>query len=516
MELEIKLSPDAEEAMTRCLERKTAATAFAARRRSSSPTPTERDARLAQRLKDAAWQDQVRKWQRIDALSPASRAKLDQWSRDRAECSAADEDIKELDANTKRQIALRDAAQTEWLAFNGAATAEQVNDFNRKYADLYIPFERKLDPVSIIPFPSQPAAPQSSALQLTFFDECKNRAPKEWLIKGVIAKAESSSWYGAPGSMKSALLTDLAVHVAAARDWRNFKHKERCGVVYFAFERADLVRRRLTAYALRDHYTNLPIAIADSIIDMVNPTCVDIVTCTIRSAETRFGIPVGLIIMDTWSKGIAAGGGDEDKAKEQNFVAANLKRIHEQVRVHIAGIGHSGKDESRGERGSNARQGDVDLQVQITGDIVKTATVVKANDQADGVMTTFAMETITLSSDEDGDPIATGILSRAPVAAVPTPASRLSDRQVLALDALRRAIQACGEKGRVAVDEWRDEMFRSGVLNRDAKNPRQEFKRLRDALARMKRIDEQNGMVRLGHSIAGQSPLASIPPVPGQ
>ncbi len=92
------------------------------------------------------------------------------------------------------------------------------------------------------------------------------------------------------------------------------------------------------------------------------------IVATVCAAEFCLGqVRSESIVVDTWSKGIAAGGGDEDKARDQNMVAANLRRIHEQLNVHIAGIGHSGKDETRGERGSNARQGDVDLANEITG-----------------------------------------------------------------------------------------------------------------------------------------------------
>ena len=46
-------------------------------------------------------------------------------------------------------------------------------------------------------------------------------------------------------------------------------------------------------------------------------SCVDAIIATISEAEQRFGSEVGLAIFDTYSKGIAAGGGDEDKAKDQ-------------------------------------------------------------------------------------------------------------------------------------------------------------------------------------------------------
>jgi len=56
----------------------------------------------------------------------------------------------------------------------------------------------------------------------------------------------------------------------------------------------------------------------------------------------------GLIVIDTYAKGIAANGGDEDKARDQNRAAANLRRVQSLVDIHIALVGHTGKDESRG------------------------------------------------------------------------------------------------------------------------------------------------------------------------
>ena len=44
---------------------------------------------------------------------------------------------------------------------------------------------------------------------------------------------------------------------------------------------------------------------------------------------------------------------------------------------------------SRGARGSNAILGDVDVMVTLSGDTVKTATVTKANDMAEGPLFSF-------------------------------------------------------------------------------------------------------------------------------
>src|ERR1035437_2247440 len=103
-------------------------------------------------------------------------------------------------------------------------------------------------------------------LKLTYFSECDQAGKKQWLIKGVLAANENSTLIGPPGGGKSALGTDIAVHYAQVKDWRGHRIKEPGGVVYFAFERADLVKRRLHAYRLRDNLpTDLPIAVVGQI-----------------------------------------------------------------------------------------------------------------------------------------------------------------------------------------------------------------------------------------------------------
>src|SRR5215831_7150932 len=188
-----------------------------------------------------------------------------------------------------------------------------------------------------------------------------------------------------------AALTCAAVYLAAGMNWRGFRVKERCGVLYLAFERADLVNRRLAAYKKKG-FAGLPIAVGREMIDLMTPTCVNIILETIREAEAHLGIKVGVVIIDTYAKGIALGGGDEDKAKDQGKCLAHLRRVQESTDVHIAIIGHTGKDESRGARGSNAHVADTDVQIQISASgEVKTAKVIKANDQPCGTVLQFTM-----------------------------------------------------------------------------------------------------------------------------
>jgi len=118
------------------------------------------------------------------------------------------------------------------------------------------------------------------------------------------------------------------------------------------------------------------------------------------------------------------------------------------TKVHIAGVGHTGKDESRGERGSNARKGDVDLEVTINGDTAtRVATVTKANDQNLGPLTSYTTEKVTLGFDEDDDEIYTYIVDpqNIPAAAIKkTGRPKGSPQAQLALSALQLASAECG------------------------------------------------------------------------
>src|SRR4029079_9518000 len=149
------------------------------------------------------------------------------------------------------------------------------------------------------------------------------------------------------------------------------------------------------------------------VIDLLNPKSIEIVVDTVHEAEQHFGCAVGLLVFVTFSKGIAAGGGDENSAKDQNRVAANLRCIQEQIDVHIICVGPTGKDETRGARGSNAHLGDVDVMIQIAGDDkTKTANVTDANDQPERMIAQFQMELAeTGKTDENGEAETTSIIS---------------------------------------------------------------------------------------------------------
>ncbi len=342
----------------------------------------------------------------------------------------------------------------------------------------------------------------SYPLQL-FADFTAKTIKRNWIFKGVMARGETSAWIAPPGGMKSALLTEASVCAAAGMDWRGKRNKGATGVIYFALERADLVKRRLIAHREILNLPAVPLAVVSSIINLMTHKTVPQLVATVKEAESLLEMPVGLLVFDTFAKLIAAGGGDENTAKDQGAVFANIQRLKEQINVHVALVGHTGKDESKGARGSNAILGDADLMVRISGDALRTATVEKANDLPEGPLFAFRSVLHDFGNDEDGDPVRVNIVSPefCELASVSkSPGGKLPKSADIALRALAEAIDEQGTKpppssyippgvNAVPLAVWRQQAYRRGISSSDEERAKQQaFKRAAEILVGARRV----------------------------
>lgn len=358
---------------------------------------------------------------------------------------------------------------------------------------------------------------RAGVLPFQTFSEIGGSAPiKRHIIKGVFARGETSAWVGPPGSLKSALMASAAVSIASGTNWMGKRSKSKAAVAYFALERPDLVRRRLQAHRERDGLDdNLPIAVVGSTVNLMSAQTVPMLLATINRIGDEFGLAVGTVIFDTYAKLIAAGGGDEDKARDQGAVLANIHRLKEALSdpPHVALVGHTGKDETRGARGSNALLGDVDLMVTLSGDAVRTATIIKANDAPEGELFSFGSEVHSFGADEDGEEITVNIVTNetlaAPQGRVKRP-DRLPKGTQTALRALAEAVDEQGTippgmNGRlpagmkaISVAAWRQHAYNVGISTSDDPRAQQQaFKRAFDHLVDISRVGHWDGYVWL-------------------
>jgi hypothetical protein len=139
------------------------------------------------------------------------------------------------------QRAMQAAAQAEWDAFNGFATAEQVHAFTKKFERLIYPLERSA-PVSIVPFPASPAVPLADLIQ-TSGDFVKGFAPPDYLVDGILQRRFCYSVTAQTGIGKTAIAMLLAGHVSTGKPLGGVEVAKGT-VLYFAGENPTDVQMR--------------------------------------------------------------------------------------------------------------------------------------------------------------------------------------------------------------------------------------------------------------------------------
>lgn len=339
-------------------------------------------------------------------------------------------------------------------------------------------------------------------------------ASKDWIIKGVIASGEVSNWYGPPGSGKSGLVGDLAMHVAAGRDWRGYRSKLQGGVIYFALERADLVERRWNVQAAQYGLCpkSMPFYLVNETIDMMKPACIDRFVATIRAANAVSNIPVRMAVIDTSAKSVAAGGGDENSARDKNIMRASARQVMRAIEgLHVALVSHTGKDESRGERGSNAGEGDDDIRILLNG---VTAEIDKRNDGPKGLLTTYSMKPVVLGVDEDGDEISIAVIDPDPSAKSQATHSKtkMSSQQTLAMELLVGCINDHGTppppsaglprtvNKAVTREQWREYCIKGGLaLGGNEESSDRAFRRVVEKLRALHKIGIDGELVWIAY-----------------
>ena len=232
---------------------------------------------------------------------------------------------------------------------------------------------------------------------------------KRWLGAGTLAML-----FGPSGCGKTHVALDLAMHVASGVDWRG--NRVATGpVFYVAAEGATGVFNRIAA--LRSEREELahprldvlpaPVALRDraereELIDVLQDE------------------PPTLLIFDTLAR--CSGGMDENSTADMNALVKAADEIKSRVQCGVLFVHHSGKDESRGARGSSALRAAVDTEIEVT-----SSHAIQTTKQRDMELATplhFAIKSIDLGVDEDGDQVTAGIAVEAEKAHSALPSRR--------------------------------------------------------------------------------------------
>ncbi len=227
----------------------------------------------------------------------------------------------------------------------------------------------------------------------------------QWLIPGLMPSSGLHVLYGAPGSGKSFVGLHAALHVACGRRWAG-REVRKGAVVYIAAEGGLNFRKRvLAAKTALDIPDTAPFALITQAPNLGGKghSTEDLIA-DIRRQTRILGSTPSLIVLDTLARSIT----DLRESDAQDIMefVTNAARISNAFDdALVMPIHHTGKDESKGMRGSSALHGAADAEWLVTRDFATGArhlSVEKMKDGPDGARIRFALRDHALGVDLAG------------------------------------------------------------------------------------------------------------------
>lgn len=243
-------------------------------------------------------------------------------------------------------------------------------------------------------------APKRKGLFGVDFDDTTLDADRPYLIEDVIDAESMVVTYGSSNTGKSYVALDQAFHIASGREWNGHKVKQGL-VVYVAAEGHEGFKRRIVAF--RKHYEarNVPFVLVPCPIDLQSERAdTRALVKLVQEAEERFNQKCVLVVIDTLARAMA--GGDENTATDMGRFVDHCDRIRTTLRCAANIIHHTGKDKSKGARGSSALRAATDTEIEIAAGTMKIA---KQRDMMPTPSRRFTLKSVTIGQREDGKAI---------------------------------------------------------------------------------------------------------------
>lgn len=213
-------------------------------------------------------------------------------------------------------------------------------------------------------------------------------------------------------------------------------------VVYLAGERADSIKRRILAWAMRHNFkpTDISIAVIKTSLNLLSPGAdeLDRLGEAIMAARRITGREVVSTIVDTIHS--LSPGSKEDNHSFGVLMGQCRKlrdAIGQAVPSALGYVHHTGKDEDRGPRRGNSITASVSLSIAIgvRRGKYRLIEIDKGSDLAGEKphVEPFVIDTVTLRHAEDGTPVQAGVHVAITTADVPAPSEGELKRIALAM-----------------------------------------------------------------------------------
>ena len=300
--------------------------------------------------------------------------------------------------------------------------------------------------------------PKPRRFPLLSVDDLQNRPPPTWLIDSFICEGELAVIFGPPAQGKTFLSLDMALHMATGRNWHGFETKKR-RVLYIAGEGVAGLSGRVQAWLLHHSYGGFKdFMVLPEAVNFLDRSELEVLKLTIDELDEPFDV----IFIDTVSR--AMSGGDENSAEVMSTFIAHCGALQKAYGATVIGVHHSGKDATKGLRGSSALLGAVTSSLSVT----KVADQVKLTSEKQKDIELPEPLQFDMVPVEIGEGLLANssvILELAAIIKDDRTGRRVSPNEKIVIDALHDAINTVGRYSRdqgvpghqktVTLEQWR-------------------------------------------------------------
>jgi hypothetical protein len=225
-------------------------------------------------------------------------------------------------------------------------------------AELAPDLKPQLDAAASAPQTAMATAP--GALRVLDLDELAALPPPTWLIDGMVPRGGFAVLYGPSGAGKSFLALDWALSVAYGQAWQD-RPTQAGAVVYIAGEGVGGLAQRVAAWRqYHDRASRAPFYIIRDTVNLLESTTPGAVLAALALRDDQ---APALVIIDTLARTMV--GGDENGTRDMGAFIANADQIRRATGATVLIVHHTGKDTSRGERGSSALRAAADTMIAL-------------------------------------------------------------------------------------------------------------------------------------------------------
>ena len=230
----------------------------------------------------------------------------------------------------------------------------------------------------------EPANENKFRFKIYFPHELTDLPLASFLLPPYLVNNSFAVLFGAPASYKSFLALDWALSIAHGVDW-NGRAVKQGWVVYLALEGQQGYKQRQLAWHNENGLdmddaqlatVTVPVCLADPAQDGA-----DIYKLMESLDYSLKGRDIKLIVVDTLARSFI--GRDENSSIDMGIFINNIDILRQYYGCTVLVIHHSGKDSSRGMRGSSALRGAIDSEFEIKRKLDTMSVCLKTKKQKD-------------------------------------------------------------------------------------------------------------------------------------